>query len=81
MIWLDVNITGRRNYLPPAKKKGRKAEYGGKVRPLSRQRLAKIIQATPPDTTTEFQFQGRAIKAQGWFNLVGAFTTLRLYCF
>jgi hypothetical protein len=69
VIRLDVNITGRRNYLPPKKNKGRRAEYGEKVRPLSRQRLAKMIQATPPDTTVEFEFQGRTIKAQGWFEL------------
>ncbi|MEI2418993.1 hypothetical protein V6O07_01870, partial [Arthrospira platensis SPKY2] len=69
LIRLDVNITGRRNYLPPPKKKGRKAEYGERVRPLSRKRLAKTIEATPPDTTAEFQFQGRTIKAQGWFEL------------
>ena len=70
VIRLDVNSTGRRNYLPPARKRGRPAEYGQKVRPLSRQRLAKIIQATPPDMTAEFQFQGRTIKAQAWLHLV-----------
>ena len=70
VIRLAVNVTGRRDYLPPPKERGRPAEYGVKVRPLPRQRLEHRIAATPPDVTTQFQFQGRTIQVQGWHNLV-----------
>jgi hypothetical protein len=72
VIRLAVNTTGRRNYLPPAKERGRPAEYGEKVRPLARQRLAHLIEATSPDVTVQFQFQGRTIQAHGWHGLVRA---------
>lgn len=70
IIRLAVNVTGRRNYLPPSKERGRPAEYGQKVRPLPRQRLERMIEATPPDVSAQFQFQGRTIQVQGWHNLV-----------
>ena len=72
VIRLAVNVTGRRNYLPPAKDQGRPAEYGEKVRPLPRQRLEHLIEATSPDVSTQFQFQGRTIQVQGWQELVRA---------
>ena len=67
-----VNVTGRRNYLPPAKGRGRPAQYGEKVRPLPRERLEHLIAATSPDVSTQFQFQGRTIQVQGWQELVRA---------
>jgi hypothetical protein len=67
-----VNVTGRRNHLPPSKERGRPAEYGEKVRPLPRQRLDRIIKATPPDISEQFSFQGRTIQVQGWRDLVRA---------
>ncbi|MBK8986337.1 MAG: hypothetical protein IPM39_09690 [Chloroflexi bacterium] len=67
-----VNVTGRRNYLPPAKDRGRPAQYGEKVRPLPRERLEHLIAATSPDVSTQFQFQGRTIQVQGWQELVRA---------
>lgn len=72
VIRLAVNCTGRRNYLPPSKKRGRRAEYGQRVRPLPRQRLENLIPATPPDVTTQFQFQERTIAVKGWCDLVRA---------
>lgn len=72
VIHLVVNCTGRRNYLPPKKKRGRRAEYGQVVRPLLRRRVDNDIPATPPDVTTRFQFAGRTIEVQGWQELVRA---------
>lgn len=72
VIRLAVNVTGRRNYLPPPQKRGRPAEYGVKVRPLPRKRLERMIEATPPDECTQFQFQGRTIQVQGWHDLIRA---------
>lgn len=72
VIRLAVNCTGRRNYLPPSKERGRPAEYGRVVRPLPRQRVNNLISATPPDVTTRFQFDGRTIEVQGWQELVRA---------
>jgi hypothetical protein len=70
VIRLAVNCTGRRNYLPLPKKKGRPAEYGLKVRPLPRQRAGKDILATVPDFETSFQYDERTIKVKGWSDLV-----------
>ena len=70
VIRLAVNCTGRRNHLPPKKKRGRPAEYGQLIRPLPRQRDDNLIPATPPDTTIRFQFGDRMIEAQGWTGLV-----------
>jgi hypothetical protein len=72
VIRLALNVTGRRNYLPPPQKRGRPAEYGVKVRPLPRQRLERKIEATPPDECNQFQFQGRTIQVQGWHGLIRA---------
>jgi hypothetical protein len=72
VIRLAVNVTGRRNHLPPSKGRGRPAEYGEKVRPLPRQRLERLIEATPPDVSAPFSFQGRIIQVQGWHDLVRA---------
>lgn len=71
VIRLAVNCTGRRNRLPPKKKRGRRSEYGDKVRPLPRQRKGgSLIPATTPEVTARFGYAGRTIQAQGWHNLV-----------
>jgi hypothetical protein len=70
VIRLAVNCTGRRNHLPPKKKRGRPAEYGQLIRPLPRKRGDNHIPATAPDMTTNFQFQGRTIEVQSWTGLV-----------
>jgi hypothetical protein len=69
-IRLAANCTGRRNYLPPPKKRGRPSEYGEIVRPLARQRVDNTIPATAPDSESSFRFDGRTIKVQGWHGLV-----------
>ncbi len=70
VIRLAVNCTGRRNHLPPKKKRGRPAEYGQLVRPLPRKRGDNHISATAPDVTKSFQFGSRTIEVQGWTGLV-----------
>jgi hypothetical protein len=70
VIRLAANCTGKRNYLPPKKKRGRRAEYGETVRPLPRKWVDNQIPATKPDVTSNFQFAERAIKVQGWHKLV-----------
>jgi hypothetical protein len=72
VIRLAVNCTGRRNYLPPKKKRGRCAEYGQPVRPLPRKRVDNLIPATDPDVTTSFHFADRTIGVLGWQGLVRA---------
>jgi hypothetical protein len=72
VIRLAVNCTGRRNYLPPQKKRGRRAEYGKRIRPLPRKWVDNLIPATNPDITTSFQFAGRTIEVLGWPGLVRA---------
>ena len=70
VIRLAANCTGRRNYLPPKKKRGRPAEYGETVRPLARKRVENTILATDPDSETSFAFAERTIEVQGWHDLV-----------
>ena len=64
------NLTARRPYLPPAKERGRKAEYGLKVRPLPRTYKENKIPATQPDKTSSFDCDGRTVKVHSWFKLV-----------
>jgi hypothetical protein len=64
------NFTARRNCLPPYKGRGRCPIYGERVRPLPRKRQGKIIAATPPDATTQWEAAGRRVRAQVWNNLV-----------
>jgi hypothetical protein len=73
VLRLAVNCTGRRHQLPPQKQRGRRTEYGHKVRPLSRQRKGgQPIAATPCDVTDSFEYAGRTIEVQGWRGLVRA---------
>ena len=69
-----VNCTLRRNVLPPAKGRGRKAQYGELVRPLARQRKGQTLPATPADVESQFVQDGRTIRVQTWYNLVTAKT-------
>lgn len=70
VIRLAKNCTARRNYLPEAKQKGRPPEYGQLLRPLARKRKGKTIQASKPDATNQFTYQGRTVKVHGWHDLV-----------
>jgi len=64
------NFTARRNELPPAKGRGRKPEYGQKVRPLARTRQNQTLPATPPDRTETWIEDDMVFRAEFWDNLV-----------
>lgn len=72
LLRLGTNCTGRRNQLPAYKGRGAYPKKGKLVRPLARVFNGKQIQATPPDFTATFKFEGRLIKVQGWLNLMRA---------
>jgi hypothetical protein len=64
------NFTARRNTLPSYKGRGRKPEYGERVRPLARKRKGRTIAATPPDRREIWQVDGRTLRAEHWYGLV-----------
>jgi len=70
VVRLAKNFTARRNELPPSKGRGRKAEYGAVVRPLSRTRKGQILSATPPDRTETWIENDMLFKAEFWDHLV-----------
>lgn len=72
VLRLALNCTGRRNFVPPYKGRGRRPEWGEKVRPLPRTHMENVIAATPPDKDTAIHFEGREIQVQGWFDLIPA---------
>ena len=70
VIRLAAKCTARHNKLPEYSGQGRRPQYGKLVRPLSRQRKGKKIEATKPEKETSFEVDGRTIRAQNWHNLV-----------
>ncbi len=70
VVRLATNFTARRNERPPHSGKGRDPVYGRRVRPLPRQFKGKTIEATPPDRTETWEYEGRTLTAQVWENLV-----------
>lgn len=70
VVRLALNATGRRNFLPPDKKRGRPPEYGERIRPLARTYKGRTIAASPPGVQLSFPWQGREIQVHGWHNLV-----------
>src|SRR5579859_5074121 len=70
VLRLAVNFTARRNKLPPYRGKGRRPVYGERVRPLPRKFRGKTIDATAPDRSEQWEYEGRTIVAQVWENLV-----------
>jgi hypothetical protein len=64
------NLAARRNTLPPYSGRGRKPVYGVLVRPLARKRKEGTIAATPPDRVETWSADGRALRAEHWYNLV-----------
>ena len=63
------NATFRRNYLPAYKGKGRRAEWGAYVRPLSRTYGKRVIAATPPDASVTWQDGRVTVRADVYENL------------
>jgi hypothetical protein len=70
VVRLAKNFVGRCNQAAPYKGKGRKPEYGEKVRPLARTYNGKTIEATPPDDQLTWDEGELSIKADIWENLV-----------
>jgi hypothetical protein len=70
VLRLALNCTARRSILPPARGKGRPAEYGALVRPLARTFQGRTLAATPPDFESQFEFEQRTIQVTGFRNLV-----------
>ncbi len=70
VVRLAKNFTARKNELPPATGRGRKAEYGQKVRPLSRTRKKRVLPATPPDRTETWIEDDMVFRAAFWDDLV-----------
>lgn len=70
VVRLALNATGRRNFLPSDKKRGRPPEYGERIRPLARTYKERTIAASPPDVQLSFLWQGREIQVHGWRDLV-----------
>ena len=70
VVRLALNATGRRNFLPSDKKRGRPPEYGQRIRPFARTYKGRTIAASPPDVQLSFPWQGREIQVHGWHGLV-----------
>lgn len=69
VVRLATNFTGLRNRLPEHTR-GRKPIYGALVRPLPRRRKGKLSEATIPDETYHWLFEGRSIRVEVWRDLV-----------
>ncbi len=70
VVRLANNATARRSQLPTYKGRGRRSEYGDRVRPLSRRWKERQIAATTPDQETHFVYEGRTIQVAIWDQLV-----------
>ena len=70
VVRLASNCTGRRNFLPNRKNRGRRPTRGDVVRPLARSRKGHLIPASKPDLESSFTWEGREIKVHGWKDLV-----------
>ena len=70
VVRMATNCTARRNQLPDYKGKGRRPQFGAKVRPLTRQWKDRTLAATAPDHTGRFDHDGRQIRMSAWHDLV-----------
>ena len=70
VVRLAANVTARRNYPALYKGRGRRPVYGPIVRPLARSYKGRTIDATEPDFTDAFEFEGRTIKVKGWYDVI-----------
>ena len=72
IVRLGSNCTARRPCLPPYKGQGRRPVRGLLVRPLAGKWKNRQLPATPPDVLLSFIYEGRAITACGWLNVMRA---------
>jgi hypothetical protein len=71
VVRLAKNFTARRNVPAPYTGRGRPVEYGEVVRPLERSYRGNLIEAPPPDWTTEWELEeGVVIPVEVWEGLV-----------
>jgi hypothetical protein len=70
VVRMATNCTARRNQLPAYKGKGRRPQFGAKVRPLPRHWKERQLAATAPDHTAMFEQDGRQIQVRAWHDLV-----------
>ena len=70
VVRLAKNFTARRHTPAPYKGKGRRPEYGQKVRPLARTHKGHKIAATPSDRVETWVEDGLAFQAEFWDDLV-----------
>jgi hypothetical protein len=70
VLRLATNFTARRNYLPAYAGKGRKAEYGQRIRPLARRYKGNTLPPTEPDRMETWQEDGREMRADIWEEVV-----------
>jgi len=63
-------VTARRNYPAPYSGRGRRPIYGEMIRPLARTYKGHTIEASEPDFSDEFEYEGRTIKVTGWYDLI-----------
>src|SRR5436190_13821799 len=67
---LPKHFTARRATPPPYRGRGRPPTRGALLRPLARRRQEKLLAATPPDTVTCWEEDGRVRRAEQWVDLV-----------
>jgi hypothetical protein len=67
---LPKNFTARRSTLPTYAGKGRRPQFGERVRPLPGVYGGKGIPATPPDAAASWHEGGRTLRAEIWNALV-----------
>jgi len=70
VVRLATNVTARRNYPAPYRGRGRRPIYGPIVRPLARSYKGRSIPASPADFSETFEYEGRTIKVNGWYDLI-----------
>jgi hypothetical protein len=70
VVRLAANVTARRNYPAPYRGRGRRPIYGPIVRPLARSYKGRSIPASPADFSQTFEYEGRTIKVNGWYDLI-----------
>lgn len=70
VVRLAKNFTARRHTPAPYKGKGRRPEYGQKVRPLARTHKGHKIAATPPDRVETWVEDGLVFRAEFWDDLM-----------
>lgn len=70
VIRMASNCTARRNQLPKYSGRGAPHKYGALIRPLARTHKGKEIDATEPDETSTFEYEGRTITCHSWSGLV-----------